>query len=431
LAEFYAIEEMINRASDMHEKMASRGQEDCSSCPYLELCTEISEKLKKHRDKTDEVRLLRLVLHRFEFLEPYLNIIESGEGVEENLEEIVRLLGRKSESLEEIFRSKVNELEREIDDLIDAVEDPSIDLAPQDAVEFLAYRLRRLNGIPYKIIFEDRRINNAIDDLFRSIDDEKTEKVRENAKKIFNLTHDPTLGNEGKLLLASLLYCFRHYEIVRDIASQMLSKSELKERKEFALLKCLSYSRLDVEFPSIFNYKKACETCLKAISEFSDDPRFYNMMGVVVANAIENNLEKKKTLDDTIKWFQAALERCSAQDNMLKALLKNNIAYSITQKTEHTSEELNLANQLIEEIEELWPREKWAADFWDTDSCVQSGLAELTDNLTQKKALLSKAIEKERKAKETGEKHRIRESNIRLIQDRLDILDQKLKELNQ
>ena len=429
LADFYAIEAMIKRASEKCQEISRTVQEDCSTCPHLELCSEISDKLEQHKEKTNEIEVFRLILNRFGFLEPYLNFLESGEEIEKNIEEIVRFLGGKNEDLEEKIRDKVEKLEQDIDNLIDTVEDPSIDLAPQDAIEFLAYRLKRFNGIPYRIIFKDPRINEAIDSLFDSLGKKDVGRVKKNAKKIFNLTHDPTLGNEGKLLLASLLYCFRHYEMVKDIALQMLSKADVKERREFELLKCLSYSRLSIENHSIFYFDKAHEGCVEAIENYHDDPRFYNMLGVIIARGVESGLEKKKTLEDAMEWFKAGLELCTVTDNMLQASLKNNIAYLMTQKKDHTLDELSYSAKLMREIEELWPRKKWAADFWDTDGCVHLGLAELQDDQIKRKASLKKAKEKEKKAEEIGEKHKIRISDLNLIQKRLDIITKELKKL--
>ena len=429
LADFYAIEAMIKRASEKCQEVSEIYQKDCSKCPYFEFCSEISEKLKEHKEKTNEIRVFRLVLNRFGFLKPYMNFLESGEKIEKNIEEIIKFLGGRNEDLEKKIKDKVEKLEQDIDDLIDTVEDPSIDLAPQDAIEFLAYRLKRFNGIPYRIVFKNPRINDAINSLFDSLEKQDTDEIRKNAKKIFNLTHDPMLGNEGKLLLASLLYCFRHYEMVRDIAVQILSKANVKERKEFELLECLSYSRLSIENHSIFYFDRAYKGCVEAIEKFHDDPRFYNMLGVVIARGVESGLEEKKTFEDAMEWFQAGLKLCSVTDNMLQASLKNNIAYLITQKEDHTFEELDFSINLISDIEKIWPREKWAADFWDTDGCVHLSLARLQDDPIKRRTLLMKAEEKEKKAEKIGEKYRIRQSDINLIQKRLNIITQELRKL--
>lgn len=426
-ADFYAIEAMIKRASEICEDVSENIQGDCSECPNRKSCSEISRKLEKHKEKINEISTLRYFLNRFDFLGPYLNFLDSNKSIDKNIEKIVKFLGEKNEKFEGRLRDKIKELEQEINELIDAIEDPSIELAPQDAIEFLAYRLKRLNGIPYRIIFRNPRINDAIHDLFRSTDEGKIKEIRENAKRIFNLTHDPSLGNEGKLLLSSLLYCFRHYEMVRDITLLMLSKDDLSERKEFVLLKCLSYGRLSMETQPSFYYNKAYKECSEAVKRYSDDPRFHNMLGVIIARGIESGLEGTKRIDDVIKWFQDALKLCSAKDNMLIASMENNIAYLITQKTDHTLEELGYANDLLNEMEKLWHREKWAADFWDTDGSVQLEIAELTDDFSKKKIFLEKAIEKLQKAERIGEKHRIRQSDLDLIRERLDIAIQRLK----
>ncbi|KYK35266.1 MAG: hypothetical protein HXS46_05840 [Theionarchaea archaeon] len=428
LADFYAIEDMIARAYKVHEETSKVLQRECSQCPHLENCTKIKDKLEKHKEKTDEIKILRLILNRFDFLEPYLNFLESGRKVEQIIEEIVKFIGAKSETLEKKFRDKILDLEKEIDDLIDEVEDPSIDLAPQDAVEFLAYRLQRLNGIPYRIIFKNPKITKTIDDLFRSLEKKDLKEIKEAAKNIFNLTHDTKIGNEGKLLLAVLLYCFRHYEMVGDITNQMLSKKDLKERKEFVLLQCLAYGRLSMETRSKYYYDTAREVCADAAKEY-DDPRFHNMLGVIIATGVESGMEDKNTLVDALWWFKAGLERCTGEDTMLEASLKNNIAYTLTQKTDHTLEDLDYAHDLIKESEELWPRKNWVADFWDTDACIHLYSAMLTENYSEKKDLLKKARAKESKAKEIGEKHKIRRSKMKLVDERLKLATRKLKEL--
>lgn len=428
LADFYAIEEMIAEAYRIHEDTSKALQGKCSQCPHLENCTKIKEKLEKHKEKTDEIRILKLILNRFDFLEPYLNFLESGEKVEENIEEIVTFLGAKSESLEKKFRTKILDLEKEIDDLIDEVEDPSIDLAPQDAVEFLAYRLKRLNGIPYRIIFENPNIIGAIDTLFNSLAKEDLEDIKEAAKNIFNLTHDTAMGNEGKLLLAVLLYCFRHYEMVGDITTQMLSTKDLKERKEFVLLQCLAYGRLSMENRSKYYYDTAYKICLDAVQKYKD-PRFHNMLGVIIGTGIESGMEEKNTFKDAIEWFEAGLAHCTGEDTMLEASLKNNIAYTLTQKPDHTLEDLKRAHDLIRGSEKLWPREKWIADFWDTDACVHLYSAMLTEDFSEKKDLLQKAFDKESKAKEIGKKHKMHHSKMKLMEKRLNLAARKLKEL--
>lgn len=427
LADFYAIEDMIREASEMHEKISEIHQGDCHRCPYLEFCSKISNELQRSKEKTDEIKILKLVLNRFDFLEPYLNFVGSGEEVEENIEQIVKLLGEKSNHLQELFIDKVSELELEVSNLIDSIEEPSIEVAPQDAIEFFAYRLQRLNGIPYRISFENPEIKNAISSLFRSIDEGEIRNIKENAKKIFDLTHDPALGDEGQLLLASLLYCFRHYELVRDIASRMLSKGDLKEGKEFILLKCLSYSRLAIENQSVFYYSKSIKECQEAIRTYAGDPRFLNILAVITANGVVSGLEKMKTFDDLIEMFRDALEHCLPGDNMLMASLKNNIAYSITQKVNNTLGDLEHANQLMEGVEELWPREKWAEDFWDTSSCIHFRFSELETDILKKRALLKEAIEEEEKAVELGKKHRTRVSRLNTFKKRLDTMTEEIR----
>ena len=179
----------------------------------------------------------------------------------------------------------------------------------------------------------------------------------------------------------------------------------------------------------MFYFHKAYEGCMEAIENYHDDPRFYNMLGVIFARGVESGLEKKMTLEDAMEWFRSGLELCTVTDNMLQASLKNNIAYLITQKKDHTLNELYFSNKLINEIEELWPREKWAADFWDTDGCAHLSLAELQDDPIKRKAFLKKAEEKEKKAEKIGEKHKIRISDLNLIQKRIDFITKELKKL--
>ncbi|MGD2251169.1 MAG: hypothetical protein PVF58_22450 [Candidatus Methanofastidiosia archaeon] len=429
LADFYAIEEMIEKAYSKHNEISETFKGNCSQCPHLKHCKKIKKKLEKHKEKTDKKEIYELILNRFEFLDPYVSFLKSGKKIEQIIEEIVTFLGTKSESLEKKFRNKIHDLEKEINNLIDEVEDPSIDLAPQDAVEFLAYRLQRLNGVPYRIIFENRRITRAIKDLFNSLEKEALKEIKEATKNIFNLTHDTKIGNERKLLLATLLYCFRHYEMVGDITTQILSKNDFKERKEFVLLQCLAYGRLSTETHSKYYYDTAYKECLDAVQEY-DDPRFYNMLGVIIGTGIKSGIEEEKTFEDAIGWFKAGLKHSTSEDTMLKASLKNNIAYTLTQKPDHTMKDLENAYQLIKESEELWTRKKWVSDFWDTDACVHLYSALLTDDNTKKKNLLKEAYFKESKAKEIGEKHKIRHSKMKLIKDRLDLISMKLEELS-
>jgi hypothetical protein len=427
LGDFFAIAPMIRRACEVHEKMLDIVGGDCSSCQYYDICTDISDILKTYKEKIDEIRLLRLILNRFDYLKPYLNVLESKDKkdkIEKNIEEIVRFLGRRTKGLEEGFREKVKDLEREIDDLINAIEDPSIDMAPEDALYSFVYRLKRLNGIPYVIEFKEPRIRNALSSLFRSFD--KRKNIRGSAKAVFDLTHDLSLGNEGKLLLASLLYAFRHYVTVKDIALQMLQKEHLEERKEFVLLKCLSYSRMSIESRSSFFYNEAYEECLEAVETYSNDPRFLNMLGAVVAAGIESRQERKKTFADVLEILHEALERCTSKDKMLKIALENNIAYLTTQEEDRSPEEIIFAAELIKEIERVWPRKNWAAFLWDTDACVQFSLVELGEDLSEKKALLKDAIKKERKAIEIGEKYLIREARILKFQERLNDMIQRM-----
>ncbi|MFQ6088430.1 MAG: hypothetical protein ACE5K0_05975, partial [Candidatus Methanofastidiosia archaeon] len=235
--------------------------------------------------------------------------------------------------------------------------------------------------------------------------------------------------NEGKLLLATLLYCYRHYRMVRDITLLILSEKDLKEKKEFIFLKCLSLSWISILYQSRFDYIRAYIEGSKAIRIYSDDPRFHNMFGTIIRRGISLNLEKKKTLDDAIQIYQNALDRCTIKDNMLKAAIKSNIAYSIVLKVDHTMEELNYANELIKEMEKLWSRDNWIIDFWSIEGFVQFNIAELTDDPSEKKIYLKKAHEKLIRARNLGEKYKIATFMMNKIQRRLENVERRLEKL--
>jgi len=71
--------------------------------------------------------------------------------------------------------------------------------------------------------------------------------------------------------------------MVRDITLQMLSTDDLKERKEFILLKCLSNYNLSIRTNPNFYYNLACKECLESPEYHAvpciSDPVAINMSG--------------------------------------------------------------------------------------------------------------------------------------------------------
>lgn len=395
------------------------------------------KKLKKLiEDQTkeyNEIISLSLISNRFPYLRPYINLDNSGFQIEKSIRAIALFLSGDCKELDKMVMEKEAEVKEKFEKTMWMLIE-NIIVTASESIEDFTYRIAPLWRIPFKIKFHNDKIVKMLDELTEYIfqNEIEIEKLKEYSSKVIKLTSDESIGDERNLLLSQLYYNNDCLEWSKNLILNCFSNPNLKHMEEYILMKCLIMHQLGISNNNISTYLEALEDCKKAVEKYPNDARFYYMYGVIIGRGIQSHMEDEFTIDSVVDKFDKAYEISDkkGENNIFKATILNNIAYSITLKEDLKIEDLNIAVDAIKKMDALVPENYRDANFFDTKGIIFYYKAKLTSNNNQKKEFLEKSKKFLQDAKEFSKKQGLLKYEIQNIDEHLKNTDDFIMKIN-
>ena len=382
--------------------------EKCNN-PGKELqCLLIQEKIKKLEEEYKKTTLFKLISQSRQLFEPYIGkFAEEYNKNEKNIEDMKNLIDflmLEKVDFEKKIKQEIEKLDAGVNEALLKLRKDVVMVLSLESLKRMTYKLRRLRGIPYRIKFENPTTKESLREFFHLMDECSREPYTRNEEKSFRivqkkwerllrLADDESLGLESKLLLAVIFFCYRFYDYVISIKSEI--ESSLVENpeieKEFLLLECLANYRL-YRTRNLDKYLGiAKSTCDRCVMNYYNDPRFLYLSAILnfasdsKIEAIEDSLSllnnAKKISETYPEW----------SDNYLRSTILHGIAFMTLKKEDIDLHTVQTIEGLLRRIEELIPREEWDPEIWDTEALLFLKKSEFIFSLEEKKEMLKKS----------------------------------------
>ncbi|MGD2246844.1 MAG: hypothetical protein PVF58_00445 [Candidatus Methanofastidiosia archaeon] len=422
----------LSKIRGMINNLFEECKEKCNDPEREEQCQKIQKKIEEYERVSKETNLFKLISQSKRFLGPYINQfmkVTNQEKETEDIRSMIEFLMLEKEDFERKIEQKTEELDANINQILSKLQSDIVRALPFDSFKKMTYKLRRLRGIPYKIIFRNEVIKEALNDFFGLIDEfseeseleigeGRFEDIQREWEGILKLTEDESLGLESRLLLSVILFSYKFYQEIISIKSEIESEfTKAPEiEKEFLLLECLANYRLYRNKGVQRYFEITMNTCAACVGKYYGDPRFLNLSAILKAisdqskGSIQNSLS---LLDEARKISQTDP---SWDDPHIKSTILNNIVFINLIQKDLTMKAIEETEGLMEEIADLHPHTKWDADMMHTEGLLFLEKAVLVRSSKKKKEILKKSIKKFEKAKEMAyefDLDRYRKENIR------------------
>jgi hypothetical protein len=409
----------------------------CNDPEKEKQCLKIRNKIEEFEREYRKTSSFKLISESRQLLKPYID----GFGMihyrdTENLRDVkslVDFLLLEKKDFEKRIKRETEELEVKINQTLSSLRSDIIKGLSFESFWKMNYKLRRLRGIPYKIMFKNEVIRDSLKEFFELMDEyaeelqkekkeDKFRDIQERWRKILELTENESLGLEHRLLLALIFFSYKLYHDVISIRSEI--ESELADnpeiKKEFLLLECLANYRL-CRIKEIDRYFEiARDICDECVGKHHDDPRFLNLSAIlraIIAPTEENIGSSLYFLDRAKKISEK--EDSEWNDKNTKSTILNNVVFISLMRKDIDLNAILKIEGLMKEMEDLYPRDDWDSEVLHTEGVLFLKKSRITESSEERKKLLKMSINDFRRALEMAEeldldKHRIKNIKIDL-----------------
>ena len=357
--------ELENRFSEIG-KFCEMFDYACSICKPPKECKDLLQQFSKAIGFYENLQNMELLKRekRDMIMKPYEILLNAHVNLEKSVRNIVDFLVNKSDSFEKMVNNEKRKFEEEFDKLVSNIQKNAQDIS-KGLFLSMGYRLARIGGIPYRIKFR-KEISDLISDLIRAVFREEGSvdivEIKRKSKLLMESCDNPSMGEDRYLLSAVLCYCYGRYDEAIRIAKSRLKEKSCRLRSEYFYIKVISYLNLAIEQRNKEAFERALAEARSTYDEYGvkkADPRFFNLIAVVILEGVENSLKKNLDIDEALDLLWKALEKMRKPSSIrkhgkdLRFTLINNYVYGIVLKDMRYGTTRSERDNAYEKIDEL------------------------------------------------------------------------------
>lgn len=361
----------------------------------------IQDELIGHNEHVNNLQNVLLAVNRYPVLRPYWEQIKKQQTspvqkINESILSLIKFLSEPRKTMENEFRER----EQELLSLIENDLNVAINLVTEVSFSYqteIRDGLKRYTRTHYRIFFEDQSVRSLLDELEQSRYSGDVQKTTLAVKKLFNLAFQKELGAERPLLWTVLLLSCGLQDRAIWLATRMLRDAISSYREEYLYIRALAYYENK-------NYQKSAIDCEAGIKKYIDDPRFPHLLGVLIANWLQDEPSRcKYELDGAIENSKQAHILASTDEKYasLRAAIANNLSYLLYLRDEEW--DFKEALYYIDELDKLSvPSEE--PEYLHTRGCILWRDSLRDENNTTRKQKAIDALRYLNEAVEIGNK---------------------------